>query len=423
MRGREHRSAGKRRQTASMVRVLKGTLSLCMALLLTACAAAKFERIGESEADYATAHPYYAEYCALSQIKKKPGFGAEIRGEIGGHAVFYLNGACLVRDAHYPVLEACDRGGVGLSMNEHFRNAKWVATPGRDFFFAGNLQDGVPVTQASYQGVQREAKRLGIYDGVTFWDVVFDRMLPGWTREDWKYEMSVGTDYAVGLARGRYCARVPVDRAAMARMIDFLNAENAPYRAGEDFRWSVFTDNCIHLAHNALAAAGVWEPWPTHRSIMISVFDFPVPRNDFVNLMRRTNDEMPPDPGAAYDDPAAQRSLLQYGTLPARPGALAESRPLLQPNLVYDSDVKLIFYDEPLLGPYQGWFDRIFAEPRYTDARANRAWFAAQARRIAAARKPLEWWLGRWWERRDPARFAQVYDRYYALMARLAESS
>ena len=69
---------------------------LLAALWLAACSAARFDLPGAAgdEAAYAAQYPYYAEYCALSQIKKKPGFGADIRGEIGGHAVFYLNGAC-----------------------------------------------------------------------------------------------------------------------------------------------------------------------------------------------------------------------------------------------------------------------------------------------------------------------------------------
>ena len=44
---------------------------------------------------YSRLFPYYAELCALSEIKKKPGFGVEIiSGGPGGHAVLYLNGAC-----------------------------------------------------------------------------------------------------------------------------------------------------------------------------------------------------------------------------------------------------------------------------------------------------------------------------------------
>ena len=130
-------------------------------LQLGACAPVRFDVPGASnEAAFVAAHPLYAEYCALSQIKKKPGFGADIRGEIGGHAVFYLNGACRVEQAHYPLLRLCDPGepdGVGLSMNAHFRNAKWVATPGRDFFFNGGLAPGTAVTHAAYEAVRTEA--------------------------------------------------------------------------------------------------------------------------------------------------------------------------------------------------------------------------------------------------------------------------
>jgi len=360
--------------------------ALLLAAWLAGCATESFDRPGAgNEAAYAAAHPYYAEFCALSQIKKKPGFGADIRGEIGGHAVFYLNGACRVEAAHYPVLQVCDpTDGVGLSMNEHFENAKWVATPGRDFFFHGNLAPDAPVTHATYAAVQAEAKRLGVYDGVRFHPVVFRDMPPGWAARDWMYEVSVATDYAISLGRGRFCARIPVDRAAMGRMVEFLNAENAPYRSGAAvFRWSVFRDNCIHLAHNALAAAGLWDRWPTHRSLLVSVFDFPVPKNEFVNVMRRANDELPLRP--ADLDPAARRALLAHGALPTRPGALAEARPPQRPNAVYDTDLKLIFYDEPNFGRYQERFDAIFREPRYREARANLEHFRSLYARVEAA--------------------------------------
>lgn len=398
-------------------------LSLFLAGWLSACAVADFGPLGESQASYAAQHQYFAEFCALSQIKKKAGFGADIRGEIGGHSVFYLNGACRETGTAYPVLRLCgrpgDEDGVGLSMNEHFRNAKWAATPGHDFFFDGDLAPGVPVTRVTYRAVQAEAKRLGIYDGIEFHDVVFDAMPAGWTRRDWKYEMSIATDYGIGLGRGRYCAKVPVDRAAMRRMIDFLNRENAPYRAGAVFKWSVFQDNCIHLAHNALTAAGLWPEWRINQFLPWAILNFPVPKNEFVNLMRRTN-EIPPDPGAVYRDDAARTSLLTQGILPARPGGLADARPPHQPNDVYDTELKMIFYDEPMFGSYQGWFDRIFSDPSYTDAAANRTRFAATARRVLAERKPLDWWLERRPFHTDPVGFTPVYDRYYALMSEFA---
>ena len=397
------------------------SVSVLLALSVAGCAVVRFDVPGAAdEAAYVAEHPYYAEYCALSQIKKRPGFGAEIRGEIGGHAVFYLNGARVVPGQ--PVLAlGGPADGAGLSMNEHFADAKWVPTPGRAFFFQGDLKPGEPVTRAAYAAVQEEARRLGIYDHVRFHDVVFATMPAGWSRERWKYEVSVATDYAIGLGRGRYCARVPVTRAQMARMIDFLNAENAPYREGRRvFVWSVFNDNCIHLAHNALAAAGLWAVWPTERFLPVAILDFPVPRNEFVNLMLRTNDAWLPDPGAVYADLPARAELLAYGRLPTFPGALAEAAGPLEPNDVYETRLKMIFYDEPVLARYQARFDRIFRGPRYLDAAANRAWFAGLARQASAERQPLSWWLERAPWRDDPAGFRAVYDAYYRVIDELA---
>ena len=54
------------------------------------------------------------------------------------------------------VLALCDEtgdaaDGVGLSVNAHYRNAEWVATEGRDFFFDGGLKPGQPLTRAAYR--------------------------------------------------------------------------------------------------------------------------------------------------------------------------------------------------------------------------------------------------------------------------------
>ena len=57
-------------------------------------------------------------------------------------------------------------------------------------------------------------------------------------------------------------------------------------------------------------------------------------------------------------------------------GHLAEARPAVQPNDLYNTHLRLIFYDEPIFGHYQERFDRIFAEPRYTDLAANLAYFS-----------------------------------------------
>jgi hypothetical protein len=98
-------------------------------------------RTDVDERVYASFYPYFAEYCAVSEFNKKKGLGVELEGGgPGGHSVFYLNGACRVRDAGYPVLALCSDSpdamagrGVGLSVNDHYENANWTATEGRTF--------------------------------------------------------------------------------------------------------------------------------------------------------------------------------------------------------------------------------------------------------------------------------------------------
>jgi hypothetical protein len=366
-------------------------------LLLTGCASTLFN-VPQGTLDeraYVSIYPWYAEFCAVSEISKKPGFGAEIvPGGPGGHSVLYLNGVCRVKDAGYPVVALCGDGrdpgvgeGVGLSVNEHYSNANWIATEGRDFVMHGDLAPGEPLTRQSYLRTQAKAKSMGILDGVVFHSKVFDDQPAGMSRIDFMYDMSIATDYAVNFGRDRYCARVPLDRAKMAAIVEYLNAVNAPYRSGaEIFNWSVLRNNCTHLAHNALARAGVWPEWGTDRPLLISAFDFPVPKNEFVNLMRRTNDMVVADPAALYGDATARAAILGQGWIVTGPGGLAEAERAVQGNEVYNTDLRLIFYDEPIFGHYQGRWNKIWSDPRYTDLHANLRYFATLYSTILAIR-------------------------------------
>lgn len=397
-------------------------LSLLAAAGLAACGPANFDLPGSDAAAYAEDYPYYAEFCALSQVKKMADAGAEVLGGIGGHAVFYLHGACRVEGAGYPVLQLCPgqpTDGVGVSMNEHFRNAKWVATPGRAFFFNGVRERG-GLTRAGYERTQAQAKRLGIYDGVAFHEAVYADMPASWTRRDWQYEVSASTDYAVSMGRGRYCARVPATAPQMARMVAFLNTENAPYRAGAEFRWSLLRDNCIHLAHNALAAAGFWEPLATHQPWLPALLSLPTPRNEFINVMKRGSAPLPRDPAALLQDASAARALQQFGVLPMGPGTQADAHGPQAPNAVYRTDVKLILYDEEIVARYRTAQRRIFSEPRHFDPAANRAHVAHAASAVLAQRKPLSWWQAQGGTGATPE-FAAAYAQFYAYVERITE--
>jgi hypothetical protein len=378
----------------------------------------------DDEAAYTAVDPYYLEFCALSEIDKKPGYGADIRGGIGGHSTFYLNGVCRTGDG-YPEIEVCPTdpasNGVGLSVNSHFANANWVAIPGRDFFYHGDLKPGQALTRQVYDATKAHAKRLGFYDAIRFHDFVFDDMPKGYQRDAFKYEVSIGTDYAIAYARDRNCARVPVSKAQMAQIVDYLNRLNRPYRDGTAvYEWSVLTDNCIHVAHNALSAIDFWPLWPTHQFFLIAAFDFPVPKNEFVNIMRRANDMKVDDLLAVWHDKSARRAVLAGEGLPTRPGAIATFEPVVKDNAVYNTDLQLIFYDDPLFGPYEGWYRRIAADPRYTDLQTDLQHFSALYSRIAVERKSLDWWLATHPALRDQPDFPAFYARYYDAVKRSA---
>lgn len=358
-------------------------------------------------------YPYHAELCALSEIRKKPGFGAQFRSGAGGHSLLYLSGVCLDRDAGYPTIKLCDEGaspadhGVGISVNSHYRNANWVAAEGHDFVFRGALRRDEPLTRESYERTQDRAKAMGVLDGVEFHEHEFRDKPVHMSRQDYMYEISVGTDYAVSFGRETYRAKVPLDRRRTGIIVDFLNALNAPYRDGKRvYRWSVFNDNCSHVAHNALAEAGVWMPWPTGKFILTAAFNFPVPKNELVDLLLRANDLPVDGPQVLFADAAARRALLEFGTLPTAPGALAAAEPAIAENEIYETDgLRLIFYANRFWSKYHRRFARIFREPRYFFLPANLRHFAAVYQK-ARNNLPAGWADG------EKRRFMTSYEHY-----------
>lgn len=380
------------------------------------------------EQQYAMVYPYYAEICALSQLGKLPGFGADISSGFGGHAVLYLNRVCRRQDSTYPVLQMCDEqtgtqsaDGVGLSVNAHYQNAEWVGVEGRDFFFSGGLKADESLSRDTYRTVLAKAQSKHIYDGVTFHDEVYDGMPAGFTRQSFQYEVSAATDYAIKFGRNKYCARIPLGRPQMTRIIGYLNALNAPYQRGkEKFDWNLFTHNCSHINHNALAAADLWEEWPTDRFILVSLLDFPVPKNEFVNTMLRTNDMPIADLDAVFDDRPARRLLLEEGRLPTEPGAIADLDTIAKPNEVYDTQSRIIFYDDQITGGYQRHFNAILTEPRYFRLRDNLGYFAQLYERIGREKKPLDWYLDRrrGMSEQERDEFKKFYEKYYDYIGR-----
>jgi hypothetical protein len=174
------------------------------------------------------------------------------------------------------------------------------------------------------------------------------------------------------------------------------------------------------VAHNALAVADVWDSWETDQFLPLAALNFPVPKNEFVNLMRRTNDLPVGDIEALYADVAARQALLRTDSLPAEPGSLAAAEPAAQDNDIYDTKLRLIFYDDPIFGSYDRDFRRIFSEPRYVDLRANLRYFADLYAKIREQRRPLGAVLAgqRGLSPDERQSLAAFYQRYYQYIDR-----
>jgi hypothetical protein len=369
--------------------------------------------------------PYYAELCALSELRKKPGFGVPLSSGMGGHLLLYLNGVRVDRSSDYPVLEVMPTGpkagrhGAAISANSHYRNANWVAIEDRDFIFRGALGPGEALTRDGYERTQASARARGLLDGIAFHEHFFRDKPAGMSVEAFKYEISVATDYGSTFGRNCYRARVPLDAPRMARLVAYLNELNEPYRTGQRiYHWRIFNDNCVHMAHNALAEAGFWAPWPTGQLALLAAFRFPVPKNAMVDLALRANDLPIEDAEALFANTEARRRLIETGSLPTVPGALTSEVAAVAVNEIYDvRKLRLIFYDNPFWGPYRGWFKRILSESRYTDIDANLRHFAE--RYAAAARNVPE---AASWATGERARFRDAYVQHISTkVAQVAE--
>ena len=221
------------------------------------------------DAVYDQLFAYYVELCATSQFRSK------LKGEggVAGHAVMYIKGACKDEQAPFPQLRRCrvtatelndPEHGAGVSVGRWFRNVNWVAIPGYDLFYQGNLKFGEPLTQAHFDATAHDAISKGVYKGVEFH--ASPSVGAGASLEDFIAQEGIGTDLALQFARSVFCARVPITEPMLDEIIAFLNDKNREYAEGEaDYNWDVWADNCAHTLRNALAAANIWSPYRCRR--------------------------------------------------------------------------------------------------------------------------------------------------------------
>jgi len=363
---------------------------------------------------YEKLFPYYVELCAASQFRSK------LTGEGGGpagHAILYIKGACRDEDAPFPQLRRC-RGvatslkdpehGAGVSVNQLFKNVNWVATPGYELVFQGNLTPGERLTLARFEAVEQQAIAKGIYKGVIFHPfpgATLDTDLPAFLQR-----AGIGTDLALQFARSVFCARLPVTEAMLDPIIKFLNDKNREYVEGEaDYNWSAWADNCSHTMRNALAAANIWSPLSVRTTKIRQIFNLAVPANEFVNLAELMTGGDLEDYRDILRDGPRRDAFHEFHWLPTRQGALLKTLPVHDPNDLYDITFRLFTLQSPFLMRKTHRAIALLSDQRFVDLNTNLDYFEKRYDAILAQRD----------EQRDSlasvrgTRFRRVESLYY----------
>lgn len=251
---------------------------LFLSLFLTLSARAQ-GAANSAELSYDEVFPLYTEVCSYTQFER-PEYGT---GHRGGHSTIYLKGVCRDESAKIPLLKLCDElqsaqtladiptdkknspeWGVNVSVDDHFANVNWVAVPGKRLAY-----DGVPsevkaqavVDQKAMQAALSEAMRLRLFRGIEVTPKALAKFSQrvGYAPESLERimaEQAIGTDYAIRYARQATCARVPVSRFQLQRMVDMLNDKQQDAYTKGNF-WDGINNNCTHTVQQALAAAGI----------------------------------------------------------------------------------------------------------------------------------------------------------------------
>jgi hypothetical protein len=322
---------------------------------------------------------YYVELCATSQFRSK------LKGEggVAGHAVMYIKGACKDEEASFPQLRRCrvaatdlydPEHGAGVSVGRWFQNVNWVAIPGYDLFYQGNLKPGEPLTQPHFDATVRDVISKGVYKGVKFHaspSVGADPNL-----EDFIATEGIGTDLALQFARSVFCARLPITEPMLNEVIAFLNDKNKEYFKGEaDYNWSVWADNCAHTLRNALAAANIWSPLSVRAVKFRQIFNLAVPANEFVNLAELSIKGNIEDYREIQRDGPERDAFHEFHWLPTRQGALLKTLPVHEPNDLYDTTFRLFTLQSPFrMSKTQRAID-LLSDKRFVNLDANLRYF------------------------------------------------
>ncbi len=388
---------------------------------------------------YNALFPCYVEVCAVTQFHPA---GAK-PGGWGGHATLFVNGAEIETGADYPRLRLAAAGtglrdpdsGTGISVNKIFDNVTWVAIPRRDEFFRGGLAPEQTLDEEFYEAAVQKATDARWFAGIRIKDAVIRRKPPAMPASEFVVRHSIGTDFALNFARTAYCARLPISREALGEVIAYLNGVNeSAQKSG--YTWNMYTSNCSHVAHNALAAAGVWDPKVVRGPDAIDIAkdvlsvvralalnqmsDLSFPANNFVRLYEAGNERPIDDVVAAFRNHDVRRTL-DDGWVSTGPGALIATYPMhdASRNRMFAAGRDPFLFSVPVLWDKEDKFKKLTrATPSVvTDLAANLASFRDRYARALGNQRAVHDELGMLHDGESERDFRAFYGRFYEYVA------
>ena len=325
--------------------------------------------------------------------------------------------------------------GTGISVNKIFDNVTWVAIPGRDQFFRGGLAPEQALNKDFYEAAIQKATTAGWFAGIGIKDMVMRQRAAAMRPEEFVVRHSIGTDFALNFARTAYCARLPMSRDAIGNVIAYLNSANeSAQKSG--YTWNMFTNNCSHVAHNALAAASVWDPKVARGPGAINVArdvlsvtkalalsqmsDFSFPANNFVRLYEAGNERPVDEALAAFRNHDVRRTMND-GWMSTGPGALIATYPIHEArrNQMFAPGRDPFLFSVPMLWDKADKFKMLTrdAPSIVADIGANLAHYRDRYAETLANQRSLDDELALLDGTEDEDEFRVFYGRFYAHIA------
>jgi hypothetical protein len=357
------------------------TLSLFFFLSLVLSASAKADQIFPDissatqqalERQYDSIFPTYAEACSGSQMLPLDGGG----GGLAGHELLYIRGLCRDEKSSYPRLRDCtsqdQEPAVAVSVDQIFKNVNWVAIEGRDFIFRGEVSSQQPLTVQDREEAIDKAVARGFFKNITAHAEYLKGMPAQESQERQLARASLGTSYALNFYRHLLCARVPLVSSQLEKMKSYLNALNEKYFVGgEVYNWSVLKNNCSHVAHNALAAAGVWGTLRVDAPMPLALLNMAAPPNEWA-LTAHHASHFADNVWTAYNKPYLRKNLLENGVLPSAAGGLLEIIPIHRTqNGIANTHTQFHMLSLPEVGVFNMMMKSLLKNPANKDLKTN----------------------------------------------------